>query len=132
VEGVAGYGERFMLGVQAPGSVPAAVTADVRRIAGRAAAELGPVRLEWVHDGTRAWVVQLHVAEGLGSSVVIYPGKAGSWRQFDPSEGLDVLRALIEAVRRTGEGVEVTRPVGLSSHVGDLLRRARIPARLAV
>jgi hypothetical protein len=60
VEGVSGFGDPFMVGERAPEALPDAVTADVRAVYDRAHAVLGPVRFEWVHDGTQVWVVQLH------------------------------------------------------------------------
>jgi hypothetical protein len=131
VEGVAGSGEDFMLAREAPAALPETVLDDVRRVGERAAGTLGPVRLEWAHDGHQAWVVQLHLATVAVSPTVIYPGTPARWRSFDPAAGLDELRELIAATGRD-EGIEVTGDVGVTSHVGDLLRRAAIPARLAV
>jgi hypothetical protein len=131
VEGVAGSGEDFMLARAAPVALPEAVRDDVRRVGERAAAALGPVRLEWAHDGHQAWVVQLHLATVAVSQATIYPGTPARWRSFDPADGLDQLRRLITTVGRD-EGIEVTGDVGVTSHVGDLLRRAAIPSRLAV
>jgi hypothetical protein len=61
---------------------------------------------------------------------VIYPGEPARWRRFDPADGLDSLRRLIEEARAAGDGIVVAGDVGLTSHVGDLLRRAAVPARL--
>ena len=61
VEGVAGSGDDFMLGRQRPETLPPQVIHDVQELAARARRALGPVRLEFVHDGQRAWVVQLHL-----------------------------------------------------------------------
>jgi hypothetical protein len=48
---------------------------------------------------------------------------------FDPSSGLEQLRELIATVA-PDEGIEVAGDVGVTSHAGDLLRRAAIPSRL--
>jgi hypothetical protein len=48
---------------------------------------------------------------------------------FDPSSGLEQLRELI-ATAALDEGIEVAGDVGVTSHAGDLLRRAAIPSRL--
>jgi hypothetical protein len=106
------------------------VLADVRRVGARAAARLGPVRFEWAHDGERAWVLQLQLATAAASATTISPGTPTRWRRFDPADGLGRLRALLTTVE-DGEGVEVIGDVGVTSHVGDMLRRAAIPARLA-
>jgi hypothetical protein len=130
VEGVAGFGDGFMAARAAPVALPDRVLADVGRVGARAAARLGPVRFEWAHDGDRAWVLQLHLATVAASPTTIYPGTPTRWHRFDPSDGLERLRDLLATVR-SGEGVEVTGDVGVTSHVGDLLRRAAVPARLA-
>jgi hypothetical protein len=130
VEGVAGSGEDFMLARAAPAALPERVADDVRRVGSCAAAALGPVRFEWAHDGAGAWVVQLHLATVAASGATIYPGTPSRWRRFDPSLGLERLRELIATVP-PGEGVELTGDVGVTSHAGDLLRRAAIPSRLA-
>jgi hypothetical protein len=129
VEGVAGSGEDFMLARAAPAALPDRVLDDVRRLAARAAAALGPVRFEWAHDGDQAWVVQLHLTTGAATATTIHPGTPTRWRRFDPSHGLERLRELV-ATLAPGEGVELTGDVGVTSHAGDLLRRAVVPARL--
>jgi hypothetical protein len=129
VEGVAGFGDDFMLARTPPGALPDAVVDAVRRVGARAAAALGPVRFEWAHDGDRAWVLQLHLAEATSEGTTIHPGTPARWRRFDPSLGLERLRELIASVDGD-EGIEVTGHVGVTSHAGDLLRRAAIPSRL--
>ena len=129
VEGVEGFGDDFMLARAAPAQLPARVTDDVRRLGARAEAALGPVRFEWAHDGDLAWVLQLHQATVAASAATISPGTPARWHRFDPAQGLDRLRDLIARVP-AGEGVELTGDVGVTSHAGDLLRRAAIPSRL--
>ncbi len=58
----------------------------------------------------------------------IYPGEAASYRQFKVTDGIDALRALISEVQATGDGIMLVGDVGVTSHLGDLLRRARIPS----
>jgi len=130
IEGVPGFGEDFMLARAAPGPLPDRVVDDVRQLGARAAAALGPVRFEWSHDGGTAWVVQLHQATTTATRTTIHPGTPARWRQFDPALGLERLRDLIAAVD-PGDGIELTSDVGVTSHAGDLLRRAAIPSRLA-
>jgi hypothetical protein len=59
-----------------------------------------------------------------------FPTQRGRWHRFDPSRGLEGLRELIASVG-VGEGIEIAGDVGVTSHAGDLLRRAAIPSRLA-
>ena len=130
VEGVPGSGEDFMLARAAPAPLPDRVLHDVRELGARAAAALGPVRFEWAHDGAGAWVVQLHLATATAAGTTIHPGTPSRWRRFDPSLGLEHLRRLIATVA-PDEGIEIAGDVGVTSHAGDLLRRASIPSRLA-
>jgi hypothetical protein len=130
VEGVAGSGEDFMLGRASPALLPAPVLQDIRDLQARASRGLGPVRMEWVHDGHRAWVVQLHASVTPSRGSVLFPGEASSYRRFIVSEGIHSLRQLIEEVKVTGEGVILVGSIGITSHLGDLLRRARVPSRL--
>jgi hypothetical protein len=129
VEGVAGFGDDFMLARAAPVALPDRVLADVRRLGARAAAALGPVRFEWAHDGDTAWVLQLHLASAAAAGTTIHPGTPSRWRRFDPTQGLERLRQLIASVG-VDEGIEVAGDIGVTSHAGDLLRRAAIPSRL--
>jgi hypothetical protein len=131
VEGVAGFGDDFMLARAARTLLPEHVLRDIGRIGARAAAAFGPVRLEWAHDGDDAWVLQLHLVP---------------WRQRTPSPSIPASpRAGTASTRRRGwsgcgsgspraaatRGVEVAGDVGVTSHAGDLLRRAAIPSRPA-
>ena len=131
VEGVPGAGDQFMLGQRRPESLPHAVVSDVRQIAGQAARVLGPVRMEFVHDGLQAWVVQLHLATQHYRSGVISPGEPeAGWIDFHPDAGLERLNELIARAAAERKGIRVVAPVGLTSHVGDLLRRSQTPAQL--
>ena len=60
IEGTQGEGDHFMLGLRGPERLPANILADVQSALGDASNILGAVRFEWVHDGDRIWIVQLH------------------------------------------------------------------------
>ncbi len=133
IEAVAGMGDAFMLGAALPVELPpkirdqvASVLATIRRV-------LGPVRIEWAFDGDAVWILQMHRAgvtlEGVGG--FISPGDAAEWLPFDPADGLEALRALIKTALSTQAGIMVTRRIGLTSHVGDLLRKAGVPGRFS-
>lgn len=128
LEGVPGYGEDFMLGRQdaepIPGHVAQAVTTEIRRLE----SAIGRVRTEWVWDGRQVWIVQLH-RMGSAAGDVLSDGAADSWLSYDPVDGLDVLRELVAEARTNRAGIVITRPVGITSHVGDILRKANIPGR---
>lgn len=131
IEGVRGRGDAFMQGERAPEPLPGVVEADVRRLIGRARERLGPVRLEWVHDGTMAWIVQVHVATHFFEDArTLSPGEASAWLEYDAESGLEVLRSMLPLALSTAAGIFVRGNVGLTSHVGDLLRKAGVPAKL--
>lgn len=127
-EGVRGAGETFMQGSVAPESLPTEVLQDVERIHA-AAATLGPIRFEWVHDGTQAWVVQLHRGATVSGAGTLVPGEAQRWIQFDVSKGLEELRGLLSRIE-PGQGVDLLGEVGLTSHIADVMRKASVPARM--
>jgi hypothetical protein len=130
VEGVAGIGDQFMLGRAGPETLPAEVTKDVRQMYERARSRLGPVHFEWVHDGHKAWIVQLHRGAALGVDQVIYPGRPRKEHRFDVHEGLEALRALVQRVAGSDDGIVLVGHVGVTSHFGDILRKAAIASRI--
>jgi hypothetical protein len=132
IEGVRGRGDDYMLGTRRPEELPKRIISDVRSAIMNLRRSLGPVRVEWAHDGVSAWILQLHVTEQVGSLGILNPGDADSWIQFDPTDGIDALRELAARATEIGAGVEITRPVGTTSHVGDILRKANVPARLRI
>ncbi|MDX6444656.1 MAG: hypothetical protein QOH71_1730 [Blastocatellia bacterium] len=129
VEGVEGRGDRFMQGASAPAVLPKNVLCSVTKLYERAHAAFGPIRCEWVYDDARTWLVQMHVGHTASHDRVIYPGEAQVWRKFYVEQGLDGLRSLIGSLR-DDEGVAIVGEVGITSHFGDLLRKAQIPSRI--
>lgn len=131
VEGVAGFGDKFMLGKDAPITLPTHVVDAVKDAIGTLWATLGQVRVEWAYDGHRVWILQLHVTNAQIAEGVLCPGEADAWLTFNVADGIEALRALIEIARTQQAGILVDGQVGLTSHIGDILRQASIPARLA-
>ena len=131
IEGTRGFGDEFMVGKKKRLRLPRSVQAGVRQLYARAARQLGPVRFEWVADKQRTWIVQLHRGASPSHGRVIYPGKPTTFRRFDVSQGLEPLRALIAEAAGTDFGIELVGDVGVTSHFGDVLRRARIPSHIA-
>ena len=130
IEGVAGTGDAFMTGRQAPETLPAEVRSALLATYRQAAGTLGPVRFEWVHDGRQVWVVQLHRGASASVGRTIYPGTASRYHRFAVDQGLEALRSLIGQVEGRDEGIVLVGRVGVTSHFGDVLRRAAVPSRI--
>jgi hypothetical protein len=130
VEGVSGGGDEFMLGVRSPERLPDDVSSAVIDLYEKASARLGPVRFEWVFDGTRAWVVQLHQGASASNGRTVYPGRREIEHRFPVGEGLEALRSLVARLDPLREGVVLVGDVGVTSHFGDILRKAQVPARI--
>lgn len=128
VRGVRGAGDEYMAGSVADVRLPRHVVGDAVRLYAQAAALVGPCRIEWVHDGEAIWLVQLNRDRSEGFSLT--RGDAASWVRFDPRDGVDALVALLDTLDPAQVGVELTRRVGLTSHIGDVLRSGRVAVRL--
>src|SRR5262249_10892577 len=109
---------------------PEEVVRAVRAMYERAAAELGPIRFEWVHDGNSAWIVQLHRGATATSGRVIFDGEARRYHRFRVAQGIEALRRLISEIGGRDEGIIPVGSVGVTSHLGDILRRASIPSHI--
>lgn len=129
VEGTAGEGDAFMLGERPPEPIPADIHAAVIVAHGALSERLGPVRIEWVHDGQEVWVVQLHVGVTMSVGTTIVAGTSADWRWFDVADGLPALRAFLDQLPATS-GIALRGEVGLTSHIADVLRKFGRPARL--
>jgi hypothetical protein len=129
VEGVRGAGDRFMLGSDAPQELPAVVRALVRESFTPLVDEVGPARIEWAVGRDGAWLLQLNPI--VGGPGVADHDRASGWIDFDPHAGLEALQLAIAQARAAGAGIRVVRPVGVTSHVGDLVRRAGLPLVVA-
>jgi len=130
IEGKSGTGDGFMVGEQPSEELPEYIRHVVGETYRQAASRLGPVRFEWVYDGTHVWVVQLHRGKSTSTSNVIYPGEVETrYIDYDASLGIEGLRELI-AAHVTGTGITLHGNVGVTSHFGDLLRKAAIPSKL--
>jgi hypothetical protein len=130
IEGVPGTGEAFMQGETGPVSLPTSVDADIRALSERAEAVLGPVRFEWAHDGDVPWVLQLHRGATPSSGRTIYPGTPALEHRFPVANGVPALYELVRELEGTDDGVVLVGNAGVTSHLGDILRRARIPSRI--
>ncbi len=131
IEGVRGRGDQFMVGSAAPEGLPRDVVRRVKSAYRKLARSLGPVRFEWVDDGRKTWIVQLHSGSVESSVSVIVTGNPTSFRSFDVSEGLEALRQLVAEAKADGFGILLKGKVGITSHFGDVLRKAQVPSRFA-
>lgn len=129
VEGRPGEGDRFMLGLDLPEALPATVVADVHAVFDKLAVHLGPVRFEWVHDGSQVWIVQLHHGGTSSSRNVLVPGEADVWKRVDAALPLEQIRAAVSTMD-DNVGIILVGDVGLTSHIADVIRKAGRPARL--
>lgn len=129
IEGRYGYGDAFMVGEVGRDDLPKEVVSAVTEVYESARAQLGAIRFEWVWDGTRVWIVQLHVGATESSGNVIYPGEPSAWIDVQTSDGLEKLREVISTIQ-SGTGIKLHGNVGITSHFGDVLRKAKIPSVL--
>lgn len=136
IEGVAGAGDGFMMGVDSCGGLPEYILNKVAEVNAKIrsyAHILGDrVSFEWVYDGERVWVVQLNQLQENTSfdECVIVDGVVESFVDFDTKKGLEALRSLIKDVKNRNIGVRLIGKVGITSHLGDLLRQGNIPSRI--
>lgn len=129
IEGRAGDGDTLMLGMALPETLPEQILHDVEAAYSALASQLGPVRIEWVHDSSKLWVVQLHVGATSSSEGWLTRGDAETWVEFDVSEGLNALRAFLDGIS-ADTGLILDGDVGLTSHIADVVRKWGGPARI--
>jgi hypothetical protein len=132
IEGVQGRGDAFMVGDQAPESLPSEVKKAVMDVFHQAVQILGPVEMEWVFDGQKVWVVQLHVGRSIDDPTMIVPGSPAKWIPFPVKNGLEALRQLIKEIKAKDIGIELVGRVGVTSHFGHELLAAGVPSRLVM
>lgn len=134
VEGVEGYGNNFMLGVEEPLNVlPIEVLNKVKQLNDIIRDNyylLGDVSIEWVYDGKKVWVVQLNQIKTSGYNNIIVDGNPKYYRIFDVKEGLESLRKLIWEIKDDNIGISLKGNIGITSHFGDLLRQKNIPSKV--
>ncbi|MGF1541812.1 MAG: hypothetical protein ACFCU5_15415, partial [Pleurocapsa sp.] len=130
IEGTKGFGEDFMVGIKKRDVLPDKIINLVQVLYEQISSQLGAVRMEWVADDSRVWIVQLHCGATKSSGSIIYPGNPSKYHEFDVEEGLEALRELIYHVNNHNEGILLIGDVGITSHFGDVLRKAEIPSKI--
>ncbi len=130
VEGVEGFGDGFMLGRRAPELLPDRVSDAVADVVDQLESALGGVRIEWAWDGRQVWVLQLH---RVSPASAVGEGSAGGdgWVVHRVDDGLEALARRITEAQVGGGGVVVRGLVGVTSHVGDLLRAGGVPWKIS-
>lgn len=130
IEGVKGEGGKFMLGAQAPEQLSSGEYSQIWATADLLTKHFGPVRFEWVIDpaGT-VWIVQLQQAVTRSSHDVIVEGTVDEYITFDVSRGLEELRMVVQNLAPR-QGIKLHGDVGVTSHLGDVLRRESVPSKI--
>lgn len=129
IEGIKGAGDRFMIGQADAEQLPAHVVSAVHGLHIELRSIVGSTRFEWVFDGNNIWIVQLHSGASISGGGYIVPGDAAEWIEFDVSAGLEALRVLVASLG-PDTGIMLDRRIGFTSHLADVLRKARVPARV--
>jgi len=91
---------------------------------------LGPVRFEWVHDGGKAWMVQLHAGKSASREDWIVEGKSETWHEVEAAIGLDAIRSLVAVLDPARDGILLKGKVGFTSHIADVIRKRGVPTRV--
>ena len=130
VEGVAGFGEEFMLGRAQPTGLPDAVTNEVIRVHSVLLSSIGSARAEWAFDGSYLWILQVQPEEVLSEGMTIVPGCPEREVEFDVDGGLNGLRELVSLLIDKNVGIRLKGRIGVTSHIADVLRRHKIPSRM--
>jgi hypothetical protein len=129
IDGVKGFGDELMLGLVSPEALPSEAAQSVMRLYRRVHQQFGPLRMEWVFDGKRTWIVQLQQDQSFGEHEdEIFPGTPDFYVNFDPQHGVKELRRMIEQMAGENFGVRVLGYVGKTSHIAERLTKARIPS----
>ena len=138
IQGVCGRGDKFMIGAQKE-EIPSNVKDSVIELYKKILKKIGPVQIEWVFDGEQTWCVQMHRSNHIQSDeniIVSSKNKSLEYHNFkidskiDTKEQLDELRKLIKSIKNKSIGISLIGDIGVTSHFGDILRKANIPSKI--
>lgn len=140
IEGTNGEGDKFMVGEHdndLPQRIKDIVTNYINSLS-QLRKLLKSFTFEWVYDGEEVWLVQLNqnTIESTSTSIVPFVvGEIDDWIEFDVQDGLESLRTIIDTLGHpdidNGKqtiGIKVLGDVGITSHIGDVLRANKIPS----
>ena len=130
IEGVAGFGDDFMLGRSGPAVLPDELSKALNHLHEELRLRLGGIRVEWAYDHCQIWILQLQQIGVLSAGKIIVPGHVDKEFEFEVSRGLEELRSLIPHAQAEGAGIRLLGEVGMTSHLADVLRRSRVPSRI--
>jgi len=127
VDGVEGGGEHFMLGA-GRGGLPREIVEQVRQLAAKAREKLGLVEIEWVYDGARVWIVQLHLSK---KSTIVLAQEDLVWVDFryDGPHMIETFRQLARSLKGKRKGINVIGNSSPLSHLGEIAIYYSIPAK---
>lgn len=131
IEGVKGFGDKFMLGEEDKQTLPDEVVKSVLSVCDKFISYndiLGDVSFEWVYDGVFVWVVQLNQIPTAGEGTKIVKGNPETYVDFKVKDGLQNLALKIKEVQGKNIGIRLIGRVGVCSHFGDLLRQSGVPS----
>lgn len=139
IEGVSGYGDKFMTGSQAPEALPELIIKKLNRVAAKIKKSIINPRFEWVIEKNTAkvWIVQLHSGSGdYGTKFDndrVFPGDPVEWVEFKwgySFSSLEDLRDLCASIANSSKGILLLGNVGVTSHPADILRQYEIPSKI--
>jgi hypothetical protein len=132
IDGVAGSGDAFMIGDVEGDPLPQSVVRAVRQTHEAAVASVGICEIEWVFDGTSAWVVQInpYVRSRRLSATSHTDLNATEWEEFVFAKSqLEQFRTRVRDIQGTGKGLTVIGNVSPLSHVAEIADVHGVPVR---
>lgn len=155
-EYVNGYGDDFMQGASAPKNIEVlqsgllslpypvpgqfageslfhfllpVIWKEINYVLGKSHDDVARFRMEWAFDGHTFWILQFHVGDTGSCGNVIVPGEPkNEWLTFCCKQGLETLRQLVSHAKENGNGIRIHGDVGMTSHIADVCRKAKIPS----
>lgn len=134
IEGSSGVGDGFMIGEvenSLPNEVFERVLLYVRNLQASYSKLLKNFSIEWAIEDGVIWLLQLNQMSVVGYKDIIVPtDEEVEYMEFHATDGIATLRTLIEQVKQEENiGIEVVGNIGITSHIGDILRADNIPSK---
>ena len=135
IEGVKGFGDKFMVGGQKLQVIPQVVQSIIKKIYKQVYKNFGPVKLEWVYDGKKVWIVQVNQTEGTSKNNIIYEGDAIRYidiqiHKYIEENGYDSFLDHLHEIKDKGIGINIIGNIGKTGHIGEALIQNKIPSRI--